>query len=102
MSKRPPHGQSGLADPPPPTLPPPGEQRSSPGTTRSTRTQIGGQSRPCRVHRMTAVAQLCGPTTGYFRFGVCERAEAAADLSAFVLFGLASTLPAAWAALVPV
>ena len=38
----------------------------------------------------------------YFRFGVCESADAAADFSALVLFGLASTLPAAFAALVPV
>jgi hypothetical protein len=51
---------------------------------------------------MIALAQLCGPTTLYFRFGVCDSALAAADFSAFVLFRFESTLLAAEAALPPV
>ncbi len=99
MSKRPPQGQSSDAPPPtPPTLPPLGEQRSSFGTSRSTRTQIAGQSRRCRVQWITVVTQLCGPTAVYFRLGVCESAEPAAVFAAFGDFGLASVLPAAFAA----
>jgi hypothetical protein len=102
VSNPPLHGQSNGPAVPAPTWPPPGEQRSGSSTSRSTRTQIVGQSLRCRAQRMIVVTQLCGPTTGYFRFGVCESADAAADFSALVLFGLASTLPAALAALVPV
>jgi hypothetical protein len=52
---------------------------------------------------MIVRTQLCGPTANYFRrLGACESADAAAAFSAFVLFRLASTLPAAEAALVPV
>ena len=57
----------------------------------------------CRLQRMIVRTQLCGPTANYFRrLGACESADAAAAFSAFVLFRLASTLPAAEAALVPV
>lgn len=48
---------------------------------------------------MIVVAQLCGPTTLYFRFGVCASAEPAAVLAALEALGLASTLLAALAAL---
>lgn len=48
---------------------------------------------------MVVVAQLCGPTTLYFRLGVCASAEPAAVLAALDAFGLASTLLAAFAAL---
>jgi hypothetical protein len=51
---------------------------------------------------MIVVTQLCGPTTAYFFLGVCESALAAAVFSDFVLFGLRSTLLAAFAALTPV
>lgn len=42
------------------------------------------------------------PLAGYFRFGVCDSALAAADFSALVLFGFESTLAAFDAAFVPV
>lgn len=42
------------------------------------------------------------PLAGYFRFGVCDRALAAADFSALVLFGFESTLAAFDAAALPV
>jgi hypothetical protein len=53
---------------------------------------------------MTVVTQLCGPTAVYFRFrfGVCDRADAAAVFAAFGDFGFASVLPAALAAFDPV
>jgi hypothetical protein len=64
---------------------------------------MSGQSLRCRVQRMIVRAQLCGPTVPYFRrLGACESADAAAAFSDFVLFGLASTLPAAEAAFEPV
>lgn len=104
-SNRPPQGQSrGLAAPPLPGLPPLGEHRSGGGTSRSTRTQRRAQSRRCRVQRMMVVTQLYWPTTRYRprRLGACDRADAAAAFSDLVLFLLASTLPAAVAALLPV
>lgn len=52
---------------------------------------------------MIVVTQLCCPTAGYFLpRGVCDSAEAAAAFSAFVDFGLLSTLLAARAAFGPV
>lgn len=51
---------------------------------------------------MIVVTHLCDTMTVYFRFGVCESADAAADFSTFVLFGFASTFEAACAALAPV
>lgn len=104
-SNRPPQGQSrGSAGPASPLkLPPPGEQRSRSGTSRSTRTQIGVHSWRCRLQRMMVVIQLCGPISRpYLRFGVRTSALAAALFSAFVLFGFESTLDAADAAFDPV
>lgn len=47
---------------------------------------------------MTVVTQLCGPTAAYFRVGVWASALAAAVFAAFDALGLASVLPAAFAA----
>jgi len=51
---------------------------------------------------MIVVTHVCGPTTVYFRFGVWESADAAADFSTLVLFGFESTFDAAFAAWAPV
>ena len=102
MSSRPPQGQSGPLPPPPPTPPPPGEHRSGAGTSRSTGTHSVMVSRRCCAQRTIAVTLLCGPTAGYFLFGVCDSALAAAVFADLLDFGLASTLLAALAAFLPV
>jgi hypothetical protein len=51
---------------------------------------------------MIVVTQLSGPTTGYFFFGVCESALAAAVFAALGDCGFDMTLLAAEAAFVPV
>lgn len=50
----------------------------------------------------SATSRSAPPPTRYFRFGVCDSALAAADFSALVLDGFASTLPAFDAAALPV